>query len=124
MIRVTALAAALALGACATAPLAGSAVRGDGLAALGQPTLAGRLVVTPLEVVEDSRCPVNVRCIWAGRLVIRTRVAGAAWTETRDLVLGETQAVREWRITLVSGRPEPLAGAQGRPSQFAFEAGR
>ncbi|MGQ0660529.1 hypothetical protein [Sphingosinicella sp.] len=34
------------------------------------------LVVRPLAVTEDSRCPVNVTCVWAGRVVLRARVSG------------------------------------------------
>lgn len=118
------LAAALALGACATAPLGSAPVRSDGLAALGERSAVGRMVVTPLNVVEDSRCPVNVRCIWAGRLVLRAQLAGTGWTETRDLVLGEPQVVRDDRISLVSALPEPMAGAKRGPYLFGFESGR
>jgi hypothetical protein len=121
---MTAVAAALALAACATPPPGSALVRSDGLAALGERSAVGGLVVTPLKVVEDSRCPVNARCIWAGRLVLRTQVAGAGWTETRDLELGEPQAVGNDRITLVSARPEPMAGAERGPYLFAFEGGR
>ena len=31
---------------------------------------------------EDSRCPVNVACVWAGRLVLRARVSGMAGEQT------------------------------------------
>ena len=68
MKHVALLAAALALCACATAPIAQSPIRSDGLAALGQPTRVGALVVTPQALVEDSRCPINARCIWAGQI--------------------------------------------------------
>ena len=37
---------------------------------LGVPVRVGAVVVTPLEVVEDSRCPINARCVWAGRLIV------------------------------------------------------
>ena len=124
MIRVTALAASLALGACTTVPLAGNALRTDGFAALGEPTLVGRLVVTPAQVIEDSRCPADVQCIWAGRLVLRARIAGTGWSETRDLVLGEPQAVGDGRITLVSAQPQPIAGVERGPYLFGFEGGR
>ena len=120
MMRMTVLVAALALGACATAPMAANPVRADGQAALGEATRVGRLVVTPTAVIEDSRCPVNVRCIWAGRLVLRTRIDGGGWLETRDLVLGEPQAVRDNRIALVAARPQPQAGVERQPSDYLF----
>lgn len=125
MIRLTALAAPFALAACATAPAA-SPLRADGRAALGEPARIGRLVVTPAAVIEDSRCPANVQCIWAGRLVLRIRIDGAGWSETRDLVLGEPQEVREHRIALVSAQPHPRAGVERQPSDylFGFEGGQ
>ena len=43
-----------------------------GLARIGETTRVGTLAVTPLRVVEDSRCPINARCIWAGRLILTT----------------------------------------------------
>ena len=33
-------------------------------------------------VVEDSRCPINARCVWAGRADRAHRVDGAGWRET------------------------------------------
>jgi len=126
MIRMTVIAVALALGACATAPNAEAPIRADGLATLGQPTRVGRLVVTPRALVEDSRCPINARCIWAGRVVVRSQIDGIGWRETRDLVLGEPQAVREDRVSLTSARPDKQTGVDVPPGAylFGFEGGR
>ena len=64
-----ALPAALALSACATtrgAPLPdGSDV------ALGQRAYVDGPLVEPVAVIEDSRCPMNARCIWAGRVRVK-----------------------------------------------------
>ena len=32
------------------------------------------LTIEFLEVMEDSRCPKNVNCVWAGRAVVRVRI--------------------------------------------------
>lgn len=32
------------------------------------------LVVTPLEVIEDSRCPRDVQCVWQGRVRLRAQL--------------------------------------------------
>ena len=34
----------------------------------------GDLVVTPLEVLEDSRCPIEAECVWAGRVRVRSEL--------------------------------------------------
>ena len=56
---------------------------------LRQPVQVGSVVATPMAVVEDSRCPENARCVWAGRLIVKTRIDGAGWRETADLTLGD-----------------------------------
>lgn len=38
--------------------------------------LGGGLTVTPLEVLEDTRCPANVDCVWAGQVRLRVNVSG------------------------------------------------
>ena len=65
MRQALALAVALALAACTTTPAAPS----DGIprAGLDERIYVDGPYVTPLEVIEDSRCPINARCVWAGR---------------------------------------------------------
>lgn len=115
-----------ALGACATLPAA-TTVRGDGLAHLNEATRVGALVVTPRAVVEDSRCPINARCIWAGRAIVRSEVAGAGWRETLNLTLGERITTHGLGLALTSVEPGKMAGARPtppRPMLFGFEGGR
>lgn len=126
MRSIITIAAAFALSACATLP--GSApVRGDGLARLGEATRVGALVVTPRSVIEDSRCPINARCIWAGRAIVRIDVAGAGWRETRNLTLGERVNTHGTTLALTSVEPGKMAGSQPAPPKpllFGFEGGR
>nr|MCU0733764.1 hypothetical protein [Hyphomonas sp.] len=83
---------ALGLAACAVIPDVprpeSIAVPQGSAVALGQAVEVGPVVVTPMEVVEDSRCPINARCAWPGRLVVRPRIDGAGWRDTADLTLG------------------------------------
>jgi hypothetical protein len=88
--------------------------------ALDQPVWAGQVVATPKKVVEDSRCPENARCVWAGRLVVTTRIDGAGWRETKDLTLGEPQRVRDVTVALVSGLPEKQAERETPLSEYRF----
>ena len=110
------------LGACASsgfAPLEGMPV------ALGETVRVGSIFATPNRVVEDSRCPVDVQCIQAGRLVVSTSLAGDGWRETVPLTLGEPYAVQGNTVTLVSGRPEKWSERR-RPRteyRFVFEGG-
>ena len=124
MKHIAFLVGALALSACATVPVPASPIRGDGFATFGQPTRVGPLVVTPQAVVEDSRCPINVRCVWAGRLVLKSRINGAGWRETVNLTLGETYTTHGAGLALVSAEPGKMAGSPPSPpaSLFGFES--
>ncbi|MEO0063573.1 MAG: hypothetical protein RLZZ08_2133 [Pseudomonadota bacterium] len=99
-------------------------------ATLGQPVWVGKLIVTPAGVIEDSRCPKNARCVWAGRLIVNARIDGNGWRQTAPLTLGEPYALQGTSVTLVSGTPEKMAGEQGPaqgPAQadhFTFEGGK
>ena len=95
------------------------AVEGTAVA-LRQPVQAGAVVATPMSVVEDSRCPENARCVWAGRLIVSTRIDGAGWRETADLTLGEPKQVRDVTIALVSGPPERQAERETPASEYRF----
>lgn len=108
------------LAACATVP---APPAHEGPAALGQTTMVGGLAVTPERVVEDSRCPMNARCVWAGRVVLRAQVEGGAWRRSVDLTLGEPKHVADGALTLVSVTPEQVAGEEIDPAsyRFAFE---
>lgn len=112
---------------CATIPsgpiVHGGPIRTDGLAMIDQPTRVGDIVVTPKRVIEDSRCPINARCVWAGRLILSTRIDGAGWRETANLTLGQTYRTHDRGIRLVSAEPGKLAGAQPPvpATTFGFE---
>lgn len=127
MIRSLPLAAALgalSLSACAVIPDA-PVVTGVPLpegtpVTLMQPVQVGDVVVTPREVVEDSRCPINARCVWAGRLIVRTRIDGAGWRDTADITLGETFGTHGYVIALTSGEPGTVAGQETPPEAYRF----
>ena len=130
LLAFAAACAALTLGACATfsdGPIVDGhgLVREDGFAMLGQPTRVGKLVVTPQTLVEDSRCPMNARCIWAGRLVVTTRIDGPGWRETANLTLGQAYPTHGTRVTLTSAVPEKTIGAGAilQASTFGFQGG-
>ena len=64
----------LALAGCATAPpLSDETVT----ARLGEEVRLGALRIRPVAVLEDSRCPADVTCVWAGRIRVRVAVSGA-----------------------------------------------
>lgn len=101
----------------------GGPVRSDGLAAINQPTRVGTVVVTPKALIEDSRCPMNARCVWAGQVIITARIDGAGWRETTSLKLGEPYQTHGVNVVLTSARPEKMAGTQVPPTDYIFGFG-
>ena len=61
---------------------AASAMPPDRPPRFGQVADVDGLGVRPLAVLEDSRCPATVHCVWAGRLRVRAEVTGGGWRET------------------------------------------
>jgi hypothetical protein len=94
---------------------------------LGQVGLVDGLRVRPLQIVEDSRCPINAICVWAGRLVVRTEIRGGNWRQIRDLELRKPQPIADGQITLVEAAPSKMADQPIKPADyrftFAFEGG-
>lgn len=127
MIRTLPFAAALSalsLSACAVIPdapiVTGTPLPEGTEVALMQPVQVGDVVVTPREVVEDSRCPINARCVWAGRLIVRTRIDGAGWRDTADITLGETFGTHGYVIALTSGEPGKVTQEETPPEAYRF----
>lgn len=108
--------AALAVTGCATVPPAATGPT----AGLGQVATVNGIRIRPIEVVEDSRCPALVRCVWEGRLVVRARMYGSGWTQIRDFQLGVPQAVDLNHVTLVSAEPPKAAPGNIEPRAYRF----
>jgi len=117
--KAAALLVAFALAGCATVPPA----HAGPTAGLGGVAYTNGLKVRPLAVIEDSRCPINAVCVWAGRLVLRTEVTGGSWRQTRDLELGKGQQVADGTLTLVAAEPSKVASAETdrRAYRFTFD---
>lgn len=81
------------------------ALRAEGVVAAGIGEIAdlgGGLRVRPLEVLEDSRCPQNARCVWAGRLRLRVSVEGAGERDIEDNAEGLQTPRGNFTLAVVS----------------------
>jgi hypothetical protein len=61
--------------------------------------------VTPLTVIEDSRCPIDVQCIQAGTVQVKTRIATSAESEV-VLTLLTPVIVGTSKVTLLNVTPK------------------
>jgi hypothetical protein len=114
------LAAAFALSACATtrdpAPLADASD-----VALGERAYADGPIVQPVAVLEDSRCPMNARCIWAGRMRVQMLwIRGNGEQQPFEVTLGEATPLADGSITLESVRPDRMTNVELKPEDYRF----
>jgi hypothetical protein len=113
--KAFAILAALALTGCVTTPAPAGPT-----AVIGQWANADGLRVKPLAIIEDSRCPKNVVCVWAGRLLVRAEVTGGIWRETRDFELRRPQPIPGGQMTLMEAAPGKLADRPIEPADYRF----
>lgn len=86
-------------------------------AALGQTVRINRFRLKPVAVVEDSRCPSEVTCVWRGRIVVRLSVAGA---QPITLENDKPVAFRGGTLTLTGASPVSRRGEKVDPASYRF----
>ena len=86
------------------------------IARLGETVRLHNVPVTPVRVLEDSRCPERVSCVWAGRLRLTVRIGRAM----RDLTLGEPVPVVGGTLQLATAVPRPKTNGTIAPSDYRF----
>jgi len=115
------------LAACAAAgPITSQPIEGP--VRLGEIAAVDGPKVRPDRVIEDSRCPAEVQCVVAGRLIVRATVLGGGWSKQIDLTLGVPVAVADGQLTLVDATAPPADSATASTSNmrftFRFQGGR
>jgi hypothetical protein len=92
-------------------------------ARLGEEVQLGDLRVRPVELVEDSRCPIDATCVWAGRIRLRVAIGGAG--EQVMEIDRPVSVTGGQRLVLTGAWPpnwsSPPAGVDpNEPKRFAF----
>ena len=87
---------------------------------IGQTFRVDGLKITPIKVIEDSRCPMNARCIWAGTVRITARVREGHHVQTRELELGKPLMIRGRALALSDVAPPRVAGGPVRKLRYRF----
>ncbi|QZD87963.1 hypothetical protein [Qipengyuania psychrotolerans] len=124
MLKLLAMIAPIALTACVVVPDAPNQGRtpwpAGNAVPLGQPVALGDIEVTALEIVEDSRCPIDAQCVWAGRLIVKTRITSAGWRDTADITLGGEFGTHGHVVALTEVSPAKTAERELRPADYRF----
>lgn len=112
------LSIACALSACtSTLPR----VRDGHDVALGQAAYVDGPLVRPVSILEDSRCPKDVRCIWAGRVRVEMHWLRPNGEEQPfELELGQPHLLADGQITLTAARPDKQSDDAISASDYRF----
>jgi hypothetical protein len=78
------------------------------------------LKISPLAVLEDSRCPIDVECIWAGTLRLRANLESFSGISEQVFVLGESITIENGSIKLVSVEPITDSKTNIDDSEYTF----
>ncbi|WP_144243845.1 hypothetical protein [Sphingopyxis sp. MWB1] len=119
----TALAIPLAgilLSACASLPDDPPLPDGSHVA-LGQRAYVDGPLIQPVEVLEDSRCPVGTQCVWPGRVRVKMlwlRPTGEH--KPFEVTLGERTQIADGSILLQSVSPEKRTDRSIKPGDYRF----
>lgn len=92
----------------------------DRLVRLNETFRVGGVRIRPLQVIEDSRCPANARCIWAGRVVVRTQIVSGRHRLQTDLTMGEPRLIGNETVTLTTVLPVKYTSPELRPASYRF----
>ena len=76
--------------------------------------------IRPFTVDEDSRCPEDVQCIWAGTVHLLAEIVANGVSSTATLVLGETLTTNDKSITLKSVSPTTNSQVTIENSDYSF----
>ena len=73
--------------------------------AIGERATFENISIRPIEVIEDSRCPIDVQCIQAGTVRIKIEIVSGIGTSTSIVKLSNEFTVESIRITLSAVAP-------------------
>lgn len=77
-----------------------------------------------IEVTEDSRCPKDVTCIWAGRAIVKVEVDANGKKEIKTLIFGEVRPGEEPNTNLYSSNDFAINGLTLNPYPISENPGK
>ncbi len=80
----------------------------------------GQIALTPLEILEDSRCPIDVACIQAGSVRVNVRVVSGGEEQEIEFIPGIAVLIEEVTITLQEVLPEKVSTETLDDSDYRF----
>jgi hypothetical protein len=76
--------------------------------------------ITPLTLLEDSRCPIDVQCIQAGTVRVRALLGSGLGEGVQTFTLGVPITTEAEAVELVEVKPAPHSERQIASSEYRF----
>ena len=76
--------------------------------------------VTPLKVLEDSRCPMEARCVWAGRVRLEVRIETGSGSSVQELASDKPLPVADGSLELLGAMPPKSTQRTIAPGDYRF----
>jgi hypothetical protein len=96
---------------CEFAKCPDASTKSDVVLSVGQTGNAGGVQITLNEILEDSRCPAKVQCIWAGLVKAKVTIQVGTKSETVNIPTSVIPTLFEGhKISIISVTPEKQAG--------------
>lgn len=76
--------------------------------------------ITPLQILSDSRCPVDVTCIWAGTVSLKIHIKTEASESDISLDLGETKKIGIYLLGLTAVEPQKYSEQTLNQQDYIF----
>ncbi|HEY4515389.1 MAG TPA: hypothetical protein VJJ22_04550 [Candidatus Paceibacterota bacterium] len=94
-------------------------------AKLGKLIFLGDIAITPLEVIQDSRCATDVTCVWAGTVELKVKLENVVSSRmpndtTTTITLGESLPFANKLVTLESVEQYPISTKTILPADYIF----
>ncbi len=89
-------------------------------AKIDQEVTALGVTIKPIEVLEDSRCPSTVQCVWAGTVRLRVELTSGLGDASQIFELGKPVTTEAEEITLSEVLPEAIGGSELEESEYTF----
>ncbi|PIR86284.1 hypothetical protein COU13_01800, partial [Candidatus Kaiserbacteria bacterium CG10_big_fil_rev_8_21_14_0_10_43_70] len=80
-----------------------------------------QVALTPRAVLEDSRCPKDVVCVWAGTVRLQSTLSSGLGTANQVFELNKSITTEAEIVTLVAVRPAPVPASVINSNDYEFD---
>lgn len=87
---------------------------------IGESASAIGVIIKPFEIIEDSRCPVDVTCIQAGTVRIKAVLSGELGAVNQEFQLNTPITTENEKIVLIKVLPTRSSKEQLEPGDYLF----